>query len=331
MIAPLLMNVGTTQTAMGPGANGFDTQLYLALQEAGQVIKVDPLGSSNLVADLGKVNPQARPWSPTFDALGGYSSELIVCDSPEQMCNISPNGSVSHFDGLRFIPGELQAAACDPTGAFGGHLMVVDAGGLLWQVDFCGGLSLMATGLGHGVSSLRFASDGSSDPMLFIVDRGGKRVLALAPEHEPGAPAPLWLDLNPLGIEPAALAVSVGESFGRGAVYIADARGDRIVKCSADRSSIRDFARGIRQPTVLEIPQGGEFAESMVVAGSDSVWFIHLISMDVNHDGAVDPLDLAAMMDQWGPVDELNSADVTGDGWVDGADLGLLLQQWPAE
>ena len=331
VMAPLLFDVGTTQTAMGPGTNGFGTQLFLVVQEAGQVIKVDPQGSVDLVADLGSVNPQARPWSPTFDALGGYSSELIVCDSPGQMYNISPTGLVSRFEGLRAIAGELQAAACDPTGGFGGHLMVVDGEGLLWQADFRGDLSLVATGLGDGVSSLRFCNDDTSGPTLFIVDRGGKRLLALTTEHEPAAPAPLWMDLSPLGVEPVSLAVSAGDSFGRGAVYIADIGGDRIVRCSADRQLVQVFATGISRPTALEIPQDGEFGGTMVVTGSDSVWLIQPSSSDINHDGEVNLLDVAALMDQWGPVDELTSADMTGDGWVDQADLGVLLERWSAD
>ncbi|MBL9148576.1 MAG: hypothetical protein JNM94_07770 [Phycisphaerae bacterium] len=46
---------------------------------------------------------------------------------------------------------------------------------------------------------------------------------------------------------------------------------------------------------------------------------------DLDHDGAVTPTDLGALLGQWGPG---GSADLDGDGTVGPSDLGILLGAW---
>ena len=47
---------------------------------------------------------------------------------------------------------------------------------------------------------------------------------------------------------------------------------------------------------------------------------------DLNGDGAVNSLDLAALLGAWGSPDA--SADINGDGLVGSADLSMLLNGW---
>ncbi|MFM7259470.1 MAG: dockerin type I domain-containing protein, partial [bacterium] len=50
---------------------------------------------------------------------------------------------------------------------------------------------------------------------------------------------------------------------------------------------------------------------------------------DIIEDGAVNAIDLAAILNTWGTVGgEFPRADVDGSGTVDGADLAAVLSQW---
>ena len=49
---------------------------------------------------------------------------------------------------------------------------------------------------------------------------------------------------------------------------------------------------------------------------------------DVFRDGAVNGIDLAAVLGQWGPVNQFTVTDFNRDGVVDGLDLGQLLGAW---
>ncbi|MSR17765.1 MAG: hypothetical protein EXS00_01120 [Phycisphaerales bacterium] len=48
---------------------------------------------------------------------------------------------------------------------------------------------------------------------------------------------------------------------------------------------------------------------------------------DLSSDGAVNGLDLALLLGQWGSV---GSGDINGDGSIDGGDLGMMLAAWGA-
>jgi hypothetical protein len=64
---------------------------------------------------------------------------------------------------------------------------------------------------------------------------------------------------------------------------------------------------------------------------SVSVEFVgdYLIAGDLNHDGAVDGIDLGMLLGQWGAcAGNCCTADLNGDGQVNGADLGALLGGW---
>jgi hypothetical protein len=50
---------------------------------------------------------------------------------------------------------------------------------------------------------------------------------------------------------------------------------------------------------------------------------------DVDESGAVSGVDLAAVLNSWGPVGaKYPRADVNSDGVVDGADLAMVLSAW---
>lgn len=52
------------------------------------------------------------------------------------------------------------------------------------------------------------------------------------------------------------------------------------------------------------------------------------LTADLNEDCAVNGIDLAAILQNWGPQRKGTFADIDEDGEVDGVDLGLLLEQW---
>ncbi|MSQ90859.1 MAG: hypothetical protein EXS01_05635 [Phycisphaerales bacterium] len=54
-------------------------------------------------------------------------------------------------------------------------------------------------------------------------------------------------------------------------------------------------------------------------------WTMPALSGDINLDGVVDGIDLAAVLSGWGGTTD---GDVNGDGVVDGADLAFVLSNW---
>jgi uncharacterized membrane protein len=75
----------------------------------------------------------------------------------------------------------------------------------------------------------------------------------------------------------------------------------------------------------------------LVVEGPSSImsgaWILtpQSSAADLNGDCRVDGLDLAALLDTWGPCSAAEHADFDRSGIVDGADLGALLGAWSVE
>jgi len=62
--------------------------------------------------------------------------------------------------------------------------------------------------------------------------------------------------------------------------------------------------------------------DTLSVSGKGQMIF----EIDVNRDGAVDAIDLAAVLNTWGSADA--SADIDGNGVVGATDLAAVLSAW---
>jgi formylglycine-generating enzyme required for sulfatase activity len=61
---------------------------------------------------------------------------------------------------------------------------------------------------------------------------------------------------------------------------------------------------------------------------ASAVWAQGPCIGNLNNDGAIDGIDLGALLGSWGPCVSACPADLNADGNVDGVDLGVLLSGW---
>jgi hypothetical protein len=125
----------------------------------------------------------------------------------------------------------------------------------------------------------------------------------------PLSPAPLW-DNGPSGDEPEHIDDGTRTSFV--VEWSADCNSDGIV----DFGQIRDGE--LEDANANNIPDCCETSASCDTCPAD-----------VDESGAVSGVDLAAVLNSWGPVGaKYPRADVNSDGVVDGADLAMVLSAW---
>ena len=126
----LLSDLGSKQMAVGPGTQGFDTQLYVVLHEAEMIAQINRFGEVTPFADLGAFWPLGEYWSPTFDALGRYGGSLFLNDFPNHVDGVDPSGIVYGFTtnaGPKCVLSPQNVTlTCDPYGAFEGRLFLTD-------------------------------------------------------------------------------------------------------------------------------------------------------------------------------------------------------------
>lgn len=99
---------------------------------------------------------------------------------------------------------------------------------------------------------------------------------------------------------------------------------------SACALTATDYAGGHRWNDVLSRPNTSchrpHFAPDAGAIEFTGIAMSPLMQVDVNDDGALNALDLAAVLASWGVGD--CDADLTVDGVVDGVDLSMLLSVW---
>jgi hypothetical protein len=99
------------------------------------------------------------------------------------------------------------------------------------------------------------------------------------------------------------------------------ARGDLGV------SGIREAVFATATDTVAGVAPDPLFVRGYGILQADAASFYGLSPADLDGDGAVDAVDLAALLSAWGPCGGCR-ADLDGDGTVSASDLAALLAAW---
>ncbi len=341
--------LGSNQMAVCPGTQGFDTQLYVVLHEAEMIAQINRFGEVTPFADLRAFRSLGEYWSPTFDAQGKYGGALFLNEFPNHVDGVDPSGNVYGFTtnaGPKDILSPQNVTlACDPYGSFQGRLFLTDAPGRLLEVDTNGDLFLLATGLGEAGHSMVFSPGGAFGDYLYIADAGSRRILRISPDHVPGSPGELWLDLSSdaLAIEPVDLVISAQGPFGTDIMYVSDAASSRVIKFAPDGSFLGEFATGLGGAATIELPRSGDFHDKMVIATKQEIWLVHraatdfvtqdqtTVPGDLDQDGDVDPADVELLLGDFGCADLDCPGDLDGNGGTDLPDLQIMLTNLGAQ
>jgi hypothetical protein len=311
--------VGPVELVAGPGENGFDAQLYVVQTKACSVVKLDRSGVLTPFIELAALAPGIKPGAGTFDLFGAYDGRFMVCDRAHaRLCAMDPGRDVDlvPLDPAEVVP---QAIAGDVGGAFGGAVFVASAAGDLFRAEPDGTLVLVAHGAGD-VRVLRFTS-GPLEDALIALDGAGRRIVRIAPDHEPGTAVETWIDLSPILAAPTHVATGSGGAFPASILYVVDRVSRRIVAINPGGHATT-FASNLAPEARVEVPVTGEFAGTMIVASGDQVWLITPDAID-------SPSELAEWLDGLGGADlgARDPRDRDLDGDVDANDLLASLRR----
>ena len=197
-ITSLAIGLGSMRVVAGPGINGFGSALYVLLPNVGRMVTVTPSGAINLFTNLPRWASDST--SLAFDFQGNYSGSLLLNASFNRIATCAPTGRVSflHTHGLRASSGDRcghVALSCDPYGAFGGGLFIMESTGSVLKVAADGHTTKLAecASLGAGRDGrygrdhvkMLFSPGGAFGDDLYIADAAGRRILRIAPHHVP--------------------------------------------------------------------------------------------------------------------------------------------------
>lgn len=224
------------------------------------------------------------------------------------------------------------ATCVSESGIVAGVLFGQTYRGFRWQggvIEVLGPLPGAAYARAWGVSSSGLAvgdsqfQNGSHQPFLptiWDVD-GVPQQVPLLPGYTQGA----CYAVNDAGVILGNVAVPTNSSL-PGSVWVVWV--DRVPYAIAPRIASTDASTFMP----YDINDQGQILGRGAVSppGGGGVWVVapHGRNADLNGDCLVNGLDLAALLDSWGPAQPQAPADLNADGIVDGADLGILLGAW---
>jgi hypothetical protein len=315
----LAAGLGPIRTVAAPEGCDFDPYIYVVCEDENHIVALDVHGNLIPIADLERAVPGGSPGSPAFDVLGHYGGALMVNDAVDgSTCAVMPDGRIDVFM-IQLVP---NAVACDPSGAFGGLMFVVDSMGDLYSIMPEGDVHLVAPDVGPR-ASINFATQAPFGPAMYLADPDGNRILRIDPLHEWGQSAQEWSAAStdrPGIASPTSIAISDGGAFGVGVMYVFDAASGSINMLDADGESIGRFARGLPPRVTIELPTVGAFQDSMVMTIDDEIWILQ---------PKWTTLDIAHFLESWGECNvELNEScifDTDHDGDIDAEDLLQML------
>lgn len=255
----------------------FGDTLFVTMYESNAILSVDVDGSILGQLDLAPYIANGQPFSPTLDRQHAYGGALLFVDKTRsKICAVLPGGQFHEV--VLDIGAEVAIAECDPYGAFGGEMLVLDVEGTLWCVGAQGQRSALARDAGQPASDLDFVRFGSfGDARVFIADPGRARILKIGASHPVGERAEVWVDYSATKFAPVSIAISESGPFGEGVMYVADGNSGRILMLDSDGRHLGEFMSGLSMPLSIELPTVGRFAGSMVIVSGPEVLVVEPI------------------------------------------------------
>ena len=299
-VTPLVAGLGRSQSAVGPGAHGFSSALYVSRIPTATMDVIDTSGAITPFADLSAIlPPNDGPWWPTFDLRGNYGYKLFVnSDSPHNIYSIDSTGVGSLFQSFTAPDWDNDAMAFDPTGLFSGALFLTEGGTVeqsIYKVATDASTQLFASSVENQLGNFAFGVGLGFGENMYIADRNGEAIIQLAPDHVPGDPPTVFADFSAQGFRPVGLAISHGGAFGTDVMYVSEIGSGLVLRLAPDGAVIDTFMTNLPDPTGILLPQTGMFAGTMIVhvgpAGD-----IYLVTPDAQtgvHDGVEPRVRLA--------------------------------------
>jgi hypothetical protein len=307
-VQPVACALGEIEFASGPGTNAFDERIYVLLRDHALILRMGPTGRLTFFADLNHAWHPGSYLSPTFDVVGHYDESLLLLAEPYHIGEIDANTGVSFFapGGIESALGQNLELRCDPHGAFGGQLFLLDSDGLLCTVNPGGMRELFATGLQADEHDMLFSSGGAFGDGLYIAETESRRILRVQPDHEIGTPAAVWRDLDDLGISPVSMTICREGIFGTDVMYVSDTEG-RIIRLSAAGAYHGVLLADLPGPAQIDIPASATFPDCMIVAAAGSIWILYYEHVDLA--GLGEDVDQGGDDDDGGDSDSENESD----------------------